>query len=291
MPRDQSASGDPTSKQRLQEIYASHPLNAAAILARIAAARTTTAEPLSEWTIAIDPDADVTDQNHSGGVQSVFELAEAARVSRDSLVVDIGSGLGGSARVLAESYRCRVIGVEADRRRFVDAEQLTALTGLSRLVTFRHADALQTTCGITDVDILWGQGAWVHFPDPAAFLERWMPAIRRGGRIAFSDSFLARRPGDTEETTLVGELDHHWGARLVTTEAWIQALETLGCTVVHRRNRTEESVASLQRLLAASTNWPPGQLSADEKNGWTTALTCYARGLVRSERLVAIKQR
>src|SRR5882672_7878069 len=69
----------------LDSIYACHPLRAATILGRLDRAGAGLAS-LTEWQLAVDPETEVTDQNHSGGVQAVLELAVAAGISRASTV-------------------------------------------------------------------------------------------------------------------------------------------------------------------------------------------------------------
>ncbi len=272
----------------LDTIYDRHPLSARTILARVQRqGREATRVP--EWTLAVDAETQITDQNHSGGVQAVFELAEAARVSASSLVVDAGSGLGGPARVLAEAYGCRVLGLDANRQRFADSVELTAITGLSDRVTFRHHDARMAADDIADVDVLWGQGAWTHFEDADRFLAAWTGALRAGGRVAFSDTFLKRAAANREEQAAMGRLADYWSAHFASTEAWRAALEKRGCRTVHYVIRDDEAIASLATVMRVSTAWPPGTVSDDERNGWVTALDCFTRGLITAAEIVAVR--
>ena len=100
----------------LDAIYASHPLNERTLLARVERQGIPLNE-LNEWSLAVDPDTDITDQNHPGGVEAVLTLAVEARVCAASTVVDVGAGLGGSARVLSQAFGCLVIGIEQDPNR------------------------------------------------------------------------------------------------------------------------------------------------------------------------------
>ena len=101
----------------LDAIYASHPLNERTLLARIERQGIPLAG-LNEWSLAIDPDTGITDQNHPGGVEAVLTLAVAANVCVTSTVVDVGAGLGGPARVLAQAFGCSVVGIEQDPNRY-----------------------------------------------------------------------------------------------------------------------------------------------------------------------------
>src|SRR5260370_23130454 len=69
------------------------------------------------------------DQFHTRGLAATAELAKLAGITADMSVLDVGSGVGGPARVLAATYGCRVSGVDL-RQPFVDAPRyLTERTG------------------------------------------------------------------------------------------------------------------------------------------------------------------
>src|SRR5262245_9608827 len=185
----------------LDKIYRNHPLREETILARLAAHHIPV-DRVSEWDLAIDPDTNITDQNHSGGVQSVFELAVSARITAQSVVADIGAGLGGSARTLAQAFGCSVVAYEQDAGRGADAESLTKRAGPSDLAGIVHGDAVSSSATPSTVGRSWRQAGWTHLPAPAALLTEGRPAFGPGGAVAIADAFLARRPGRASERTL-----------------------------------------------------------------------------------------
>src|SRR6201999_2739486 len=65
------------------------------------------------------------DQFHSRGLPATVELAKALPMTEATRVVDIGSGLGGPSRYLAETYGCTVRGVDLSQS-FVDAANFLA---------------------------------------------------------------------------------------------------------------------------------------------------------------------
>jgi predicted O-methyltransferase YrrM len=272
----------------LDTIYSSHPVSERNILARLDRQNIPLTN-LSEWSLAIDPDTDISDQNHPGGVQSVLALGTAARLSAGSVVVDVGAGIGGSARVLALAFGCSVVGIERDRDRYKAAIRLTALVELSDRVTFLERDALSAGADIRNADVLWGQSAWAHFPSPEAFLDRWLPTLRTTGRVAMSDAFLLREPADDEEIHILRELQTSWAVHLVPLNRWQRILETRGCGIVHTHDRTEEARAHFKGALAVSGRWPEGTVTKSEKESWVLASRALDRGLLEMYDLVAVK--
>ena len=86
-------------------------------------------------------DLAAVDEFHIRGRKATLELAEAMDLTSDSLVLDIGCGIGGPARTVAETYGSRVIGIDLSQTFCSTAEELAAWTSLNHLVAFRQSDA------------------------------------------------------------------------------------------------------------------------------------------------------
>src|SRR5262245_21388955 len=57
-------------------------------------------------------DLAIVDEFHIRGRKATLELAEKMNLNARSRVLDIGSGLGGPARTVAEKYGCHVTGID-----------------------------------------------------------------------------------------------------------------------------------------------------------------------------------
>jgi cyclopropane fatty-acyl-phospholipid synthase-like methyltransferase len=85
-------------------------------------------------------DLAAVDQFHVG-LEATQELARLFSPSRGSLVLDIGSALGGPSRYLATNYGCCVIGVDVTEEYCRVASALSARMGLEDRVEYRRGDA------------------------------------------------------------------------------------------------------------------------------------------------------
>src|SRR5262245_48259753 len=108
---------------RLERVYSEHPVNADAVLDRVRRERGTL-EGITAHHLAESAGGGSTDQNHTGGAAAVWALAMAAGVRPGWRVLDIGTGLGGTPRLLAEEFGCLCHGVELTASRFHDAVRL-----------------------------------------------------------------------------------------------------------------------------------------------------------------------
>jgi ubiquinone/menaquinone biosynthesis C-methylase UbiE len=86
-------------------------------------------------------DLETIDEFHVRGRKATLELARSLSLSVVSHVLDIGSGLGGPARTLAETYGCRVTGIDLTQVFCDAAATLSGWVGLSDRVDFRQGDA------------------------------------------------------------------------------------------------------------------------------------------------------
>ena len=264
-------------------LYASHPTNAKNILARLAE-RAHGLEGLTARDLAEDPDTEVTDQNHVGGLDATLGIAKAAGITQADRVLDVGSGIGGPARVLAATTGCTVHGIDLSPARHRDAVELTRLVGLEDRVTFENEDFNRMPLDAR-YSVVVGQGTFVHFGDLPAALERCRAVLTPGGRIAIEDSVLAREPVE-DEVALVADLERIWLAKFYPLSHWRALLEGLEMEVTHVEQMTGLFRGYFQKLLDLPPSGPDRGV-ARERRGWALAVQLADAGVVDYRRLVA----
>lgn len=130
------------------------------------------------------------DQFHTRGLAATAELAKLAGITADMLVLDIGSGVGGPARFLAESYGCRVTGVDLSEP-FVDAARyLTERTGQSERVSFETASGLELPFDDGHFDVVLLQHVAMNISDRARLYREIRRVLKLSGKFAIYDVVL-----------------------------------------------------------------------------------------------------
>ena len=99
------------------------------------------------------------DQFHSGGLTGTKELASLAGISAGMKVLDVGSGIGGPARILGGDYGCDVTGIDLTQEFCLAAEMLTARVGLDEKVRFHCGSALDMPFEDGSFDLVWMQNS------------------------------------------------------------------------------------------------------------------------------------
>ena len=130
------------------------------------------------------------DQFHTRGLAATAELAKLAGITAEMAVLDVGSGVGGPARFVAATCRCRVTGVDLSEP-FVDAARyLTERTGQSGQVSFEAASALELPFGDGRFDVALLQHVAMNIADRARLYREIRRVLKSGGRFATFDVVL-----------------------------------------------------------------------------------------------------
>ncbi|MEX1323354.1 MAG: methyltransferase domain-containing protein [Synechococcaceae cyanobacterium] len=129
-------------------------------------------------------------------VAFVHELARWSgldQLPRGARVLDVGCGIGGSARILARDYGLEVLGISISPAQIARARALTpADLGHCR---FAVMDALALDLPDGSVDAVWSVEACPHMPDKQRYADELLRVLRPGGRLAVAD-WNRRDPAD-----------------------------------------------------------------------------------------------
>lgn len=141
----------------------------------------------------IEPD-DVTtaqlapvDNYHAYRLAGTVALATATGISAADRVLDVGGGIGGPARQLAERFGCHVTVVDLTAEYCAVGETLTRWTKLTDRVSFVCASALDMPLDDASFDVVWTQHASMNIADKEGLYREVARVVRPGGRFAFFD--------------------------------------------------------------------------------------------------------
>ncbi len=128
------------------------------------------------------------DQFHVRGLQATKELAALAGIDSGSRVLDVGSGVGGPARHLAEWFGCEVVGIDLTEEYCRVAEALTVRAGLADKVTFKAANALALPFKNGSFDVVWTQHVAMNIKDRPRLYGEMHRVLKPGGWLALYDA-------------------------------------------------------------------------------------------------------
>jgi sarcosine/dimethylglycine N-methyltransferase len=127
------------------------------------------------------------DHFHTGGLRASRELLELAQIRAQDCVLDIGAGLGGSARLLASAVGCRVECVEMSPDYCTGAQLLNRLTGLEERIKVHQGSALDLPFPDRSFDVVWMQNVGMNIADKRKLYGEIHRVLKPGGRYAFQE--------------------------------------------------------------------------------------------------------
>jgi SAM-dependent methyltransferase len=127
------------------------------------------------------------DQFHTRGLAATMELAQLAQLQPGQRVLDVGGGLGGSARTLATRFGCDVTVLDLTDEYCRAGEWLTTLTGLSSLVHFQPGNALDLPFAEGEFDVVWSQHSSMNIDDKERLYAEMNRVLKPGRRLAIHE--------------------------------------------------------------------------------------------------------
>jgi len=196
------------------------------------------------------------DQFHGRGLEATQEIAAMLKVAPTDHLLDIGSGIGGPARYMAQRFSCRVTGIDLTAEYCEVARHLTRLLAMESQVEFELGDALAMPFADATFDGAYSMNVSMNIADKAALYGEVRRVLRPGSWLMLSE--LAKGPG--------APLDYPtpWAATastsfLATPEETRNSLEAAGFEIVQFRETTEavNSYGARSRAMVDRGEKPP----------------------------------
>ena len=132
-------------------------------------------------------DLAAVDEYHIRGRQATLELGRQMNLDENSFVLDIGSGLGGPARTLAEEFGCHVTGIDLTQAFCDAAAQMSKWVNLNERVRFQQGDATNLPFDDNQFDAAMTIHVAMNIPAKDRLYAEANRVIKTGGIFAVYD--------------------------------------------------------------------------------------------------------
>lgn len=194
------------------------------------------------------------DQLHTGGAPASISLFKKTRFSPGDRVLDAGCGIGGTSRLLAKEWQCKVIGIDlADR--FIEAARfLTHCTGLEKKVAFRQGSVLDLPFEDQTFDAVLCQHLLMNIQNKSLAIREFFRVLKKGGRLILHEI----TKGENDQLSLPVP----WAAKASISflEPWdmlSDCIEKQGFTTEYYSNRSREATTWWSKVKAFTQKRPP----------------------------------
>lgn len=134
------------------------------------------------------------DEFHVRGAEVSNELVQEIYLN-DTKVLDVGCGLGGPSRMLADRFNCKVTGIDLCDEYIRTAQKLSELTGLTDKTEFIQGDALNLPFENGSFDIVWTQHVQMNIENKTKFYSEIRRVLVNEGALVYYDIFKKGNEG------------------------------------------------------------------------------------------------
>jgi sarcosine/dimethylglycine N-methyltransferase len=184
---------------------------------------------------------------HSLGRLATAALVDLAQIGSGDRVLDAGSGIGGTARLIAAERGARVTAVDITPEYSDVAEWLNASVGLDDLIEVHTADVTELPFDDASFDVVVSQHVQMNVADKRRLYAEARRVLVPGGRLALWD--VTAGPGGPLHlpvpwATSPGQ------SHLVTPDQLAELLRDAGFATAHWNDLSEPAANAVRQFLA-----------------------------------------
>jgi SAM-dependent methyltransferase len=184
---------------------------------------------------------------HSLGRLATAGLVDLAHVSATDRVLDAGTGIGGTARLIAAERGARVTAVDLTPEYCEVANWLNDAVGLGDMIEVRTADVTELPFEAASFDVVLSQHVQMNIADKRRLYAEARRVLVAGGRLALWDVTAGSRgPLRLPVPWATSPDENH----LVTSERLAELLRQAGFTTAHWNDLTEPAEKAMREFFA-----------------------------------------
>ncbi|MGH3305537.1 MAG: class I SAM-dependent methyltransferase [Streptosporangiaceae bacterium] len=183
---------------------------------------------------------------HTMGRIATAQLADLVEITPDDEVLDAGSGIGGTARYVAERSRCHVAAVDLTEEYCQTARWLNQLAGLDDRISVRQADVTDLPFEDATFTLMFSQHVQMNVANKTLLYEEARRVLAASGRLAVWDIVA----GDNGEPDFpMPWADRPEYSHLTTPNRLRTTIETAGFDIESWNDLSDYAAATMEALL------------------------------------------
>ncbi len=206
------------------------------------------------------------DEFHVRGAAVSKELAREIDLNRLE-VLDVGCGLGGPCRMLADEFNCRVTGIDLSNEYIRTARELSKLVKLDHRTKFVVGDAVNLPFDDNAFDVVWTQHVQMNVSDKERFYSEIKRVLKPGGSFLYYDIFKNNDVEVKYPMPWASSADHSF---LFKVNEMKEILNDLGFEKLTVTNETQASIDFFEELIAKLKKYGPPKMGLNVLMGEST---------------------
>lgn len=206
------------------------------------------------------------DEFHVRGAEVSKELSTYINL-HGADVLDIGCGLGGPCRMLADEFGCTTTGIDLSAEYVRTANELSRLVKLEDRTTFIQGDATNLPFDSDSFEVVWSQHVQMNVQNKELFYSEVERVLKPGGHFLYYDIFQNK---DGEVTYPMPWASTANQSFLIKVGELEQTLTRLGFSKTISTNQTLAGIGFFDDSVAKLKEFGPPKIGLNVLMGKTT---------------------
>lgn len=194
------------------------------------------------------------DEFHIGGRKATARAVASMSLRRDQHVLDVGCGIGGTARHLAQQVGCTVAGIDLAPEYIAVARKLTELTGLAESISYEVGTALDMPFERKSFDAAITIHVAMNISEREALYQEIARVLKPGATFCVYD---VMRTSSDDLVFPVPWAQSEKTSHLRTPDEMRELLQGAGFEVHEVEDLTEAARDFFSQAVAAASDGPP----------------------------------
>jgi sarcosine/dimethylglycine N-methyltransferase len=184
---------------------------------------------------------------HTMGRIATTQLVDLLGITPEYEVLDAGTGIGGTARYVADHGGCRVTAVDLTEDYCATADWLNRIVSLDKQISVRQANVTELPFADATFQVVFSQHVQMNVADKSRLYQEARRVVADEGRLAIWDITAGE---DRELDYPLPWADQPGVSHLVTADRLRALIESSGFAVEHWNDLTDQASSTMQTLLA-----------------------------------------
>ncbi len=191
---------------------------------------------------------------HTMGRYATAQLVDLVEITSESEVLDAGSGVGGTARFVADRFGCRVTAVDLTEEYCETNRWLNGLVGLNERISVHQGDVTELPFADATFDVAISQHVQMNVADKARLYSEARRVLVGGGRLGLWDITIGNGTKAPRLDWPLPWADEPTRSHLVTPDELRAVVESAGFAIERWNDLTDQAATLMQTLLAQPPN-------------------------------------
>jgi ubiquinone/menaquinone biosynthesis C-methylase UbiE len=189
------------------------------------------------------------DEFHIGGRTASVHFLNQLQITASQTILDIGCGLGGSARFCAQTYGAKIVGIDLTPEYIKAGNALNDWVGLADLIDLKHGSALSLPFEDASLDAAYMMHVGMNIQDKDALFSEVSRVLKRGATFGIYDIMKTNEEDIIYPVPWATTSETSW---LATSAEYQGSLQANGFIISKEENRRDFALEFFKEMKRAN---------------------------------------